>query len=98
MTTVYRLIHIKVDPSQIEQAEKLWKAECSQLMIRQPGCRSERLLKCLDEPGEYISYSEWDDEQSIDRYRGSNDHKQIQQQAMALQGARANVKRYVSVS
>ena len=29
-------------------------------MIQQKGCLSEKLLKCRDRPGEYISYSEWD--------------------------------------
>jgi heme-degrading monooxygenase HmoA len=91
---VIRLIHVKVEPSQSVEAERLWKQDCAPLMIRQSGCRSERLLKCLDEPGEYISYSEWDSQDAIDRYRASEDHKKIQAHARAIQGAKASVKRY----
>ncbi len=65
--SVIRLIHTRVDPSELEHAERIWKTECAPLMIRQPGCLSEKLLKCETEPGEYISYSEWEVEQDIQR-------------------------------
>lgn len=94
---IIRLIHVKVDPSQIAEAERIWNEDCAPLMIRQPGCTSERLLKCIDDPGEYISYSEWESQQAIDRYRESDDHKTIQSHAQALQGAHAVVKRYETV-
>ena len=48
----------------------------------------------MDSPGEYISYSEWESQEDIDRYRESDDHQKIQSHARALQGARAVVKRY----
>lgn len=95
---VIRLIYVKVDPSQCDEAERIWKADCAPLMIKQDGCRTERLLRCLDEPGEYISYSEWDDGAAIDKYRASDDHKKIQEHSRNLQGARATVKRYDTVS
>lgn len=91
---IVRLIHVNVDPGQIQEAERIWKEDCSPLMIRQKGCVSEQLLKCMDSPGEYISYSEWEAQEDIDRYRESGDHQAIQSHARALQGARAVVKRY----
>jgi heme-degrading monooxygenase HmoA len=94
---IVRLIHVKVDLGQTAEAEKIWKENCAPLMIRQPGCLSEQLLKCIDAPGEYISYSEWDRQEAIDRYRASDDHKQIQSHARTLQGAQAVVKRYQAV-
>ena len=96
--SICRLIHIRVDPSQCAEAERIWKQDCAPLLNRQQGCLSEQLLKCLDAPGEYISYSEWEDQAAIDRYRQSTDHKTIQSHAQALQGARAEVKRYDVVS
>ena len=92
--SIVRLIHVNVDPSQAGEAERIWQEDCAKLMIRQPGCISEQLLKCIDAPGEYISYSEWESQEDIERYRQSDDHKVIQQHARALQGARAVVKRY----
>jgi heme-degrading monooxygenase HmoA len=94
---IVRLIHVKVDPSQTGEAERIWKEDCAPLMITQPGCLSEQLLKCMDAPGEYISYSEWETQEDIDRYRDSDDHKLIQSHSRGLQGAKAEVKRYEAV-
>jgi len=92
--SVVRLIHVNVDPGQIAQVEGIWRKDCAPLMIRQKGCLSEQLLKCVDAPGEFISYSEWESEADIDAYRKSDAHKKIQDHARALQGARAVVKHY----
>ena len=93
--TVARLIYVKVNADQVAEAERIWKQECAPLMIQQPGCLSEELLKCLDEPGEYISYSEWQDQESIDRYLASDAHEEIRRHTRGLQsGERPVVKRY----
>jgi heme-degrading monooxygenase HmoA len=55
---------------------------------------SEKLLECVDAPGEFISYSEWENQASIDKYRSSEDHSDIQKHARSLQGGQASVKRY----
>ena len=91
---VTRLIHVKVRPDQATEAEKIWREECAPLMSASPGCLAEQLLKCLEEPGEYISYSEWEDEAAIERYRESEAHQEIQRHSRRLQGAQAIVKTY----
>jgi heme-degrading monooxygenase HmoA len=92
---VLRLIYVTVDPARIGEAERIWKAECAPLMIRQPGCLSEQLLKCVDAPGEMISYSEWADQPSIDAYLASVAHDEIRRHARSLQSSgRPVVKRY----
>ena len=58
------------------------------------GCLSEELLKCVENPGEYISYSEWESQEKIDRYRESKAHEDIKQHTRRLQGERPIVKRY----
>jgi heme-degrading monooxygenase HmoA len=64
-------------------------------MIQQPGCLSEELLKCIDAPGEYISYSEWDSDQSIARYLKSAAHEEIKRHARSVPSERpVSVKRY----
>jgi quinol monooxygenase YgiN len=91
---IVRLIFVTVKPDQVQQAVGLWKNHCAPLMIKQPGCLSEKLLECADAPGEFISYSEWDSQASIDKYRASEAHTEIQNHARGLQGGRATVKRY----
>jgi heme-degrading monooxygenase HmoA len=91
--SIIRLIHIKIDPSETEKALQVWKSECAPLMIQQKGCISEKLLRCRD-AHELISYSEWDSEADIERYRGSDAHQQIVRHARALKGSKAEVKLY----
>lgn len=91
---IVRLIYVTVKPDQVDQAVDLWKNHCAPLMIQQPGCLSEKLLQCVDAAGEFISYSEWDTQENIDKYRSSQAHAEIQRHARGLQGGRATVKRY----
>jgi len=88
--SIIRLIHIKIDPSESDNAVRVWKTECAPLMIQQKGCVSEKLLRCKDAP-EFISYSEWESEAAIAAYRNSKAHKEIVRHARALKGAKAEV-------
>ena len=89
--SIIRLIHIKIDPSETEAAERIWKTECATLMISQKGCISEAVA-CAD--GEFISYSEWETEADIERYTNSAAHKQIVSHTRSVKGASAVVKLY----
>jgi heme-degrading monooxygenase HmoA len=91
--SIIRLIHIRIDPSEMKKALEIWKQECAPLMIQQKGCISEKLLQCRDAP-ELISYSEWDSEADIELYRASDAHKEIVRHARGLKGAEAVVKLY----
>ena len=91
---VVRLIHVKVSSQACAEAERIWREDCAPLMIKQTGCLSEKLLKCRDVTGEYISYSEWQDDAAVEKYRQSKDHDTIQQHSRKLQGAQAVVKLY----
>jgi heme-degrading monooxygenase HmoA len=44
--------------------------------------------------GEFISYSEWNSEADIDRYKNSDAHKEIVRHTRGLKGASAVVKLY----
>ena len=91
--SIVRLIHITIDPSEKEKAEQIWKTECAPLMIQQQGCISEKLLR-LRTGGEFISYSEWETEQDIERYLASEAHKEIVRHARGLKGTHVVVKLY----
>ena len=92
---IARLIYVTVPPEQMAQAERIWKQQCAPLMIQQPCCLSEELLKCIDAPGEYISYSQWENQAVIDRYLASPAHEEIRSHTRGLQGgSRPVVKRH----
>lgn len=95
---IIRLIYVQFPPEQAERAEANWKEKCAPLMIRQPGCLSEELLRCTDNPGEMISYSEWDDEKSIENYLASDDHQEIKRHNRNITNANVSVKHYRMVS
>lgn len=92
--SVVRMIYVKVNPSATAAAERVWKEDCAPLMIKQPGCLSEKLLKSDDEPGEYISYSEWEDQAAIESFRKSKEHDVIIAHSDKLAGAKSEVKTY----
>ena len=91
--SIVRLIHITLDPSEVENAVRVWKTECAPLMIQQKGCISEKLLRCSS-AHEFISYSEWDSEADIVTYTNGDAHKEIVRHTRALKGSKAVVKLY----
>ena len=91
---VIRIIHVTFPPDQAQKAERNWMESCAPIMIRQSGCRSEELLRSKDNPGEYISYSEWDSEDSIKAYLASEAHQEIKLHNSNITGARVEVKHY----
>jgi heme-degrading monooxygenase HmoA len=92
------MIYVHFAPEQAQLAQRNWKDKCAPLMIRQPGCLSEELLQCTDDPGGLISYSEWDKEESIEKYLQSDDHQEIKQHNRNISGAQVTVKHYQMVS
>ena len=95
--SIIRMIITTVPPEFAAQAEHNWKDFCAPLMIRQPGCLSEKMLRCETVPGEYISYSEWEDEACIQQYLASPDHQEIKRHNTNIRGAKVVVKHYTLV-
>jgi heme-degrading monooxygenase HmoA len=95
---IARLIYVTVAPSDAGEAERLWKQDCAPIMIQQEGCLSEELLRCTDAPGEYISYSEWQDEPAIQRYDGSEAHRQIEERTKRLKVTSPPVTKHYQVA
>lgn len=91
---IIRMIETTVPSDQSATAERNWKEKCAPLMIKQPGCVSEELLRCKETPGKYISYSEWDSEQSIQIYLQSADHQEIKRHNRNITGAQVFVSHY----
>ena len=74
---IARMIFVKVAPDQIDQAIEEWKNVCAPLMISQPGCLSEELLECNENPNEFISVSNWESMEAIHAYRTSEAHEKV---------------------
>ena len=94
MANILRFIIVKASPDKAAEIERLWKQECGPLMIKRPGCLREELLRCREDPGEYISVSEWESQKAIDDYRVSPEHEEIKRHARGATGMAATVKTY----
>lgn len=92
---IVRMIHVTVPQDQLDEARQLWKEHCAPLMIKTTGCLSEQFLACHESPGEMISMATWENQGDIDRYRQSDEHREIQRRTRELlKGASAVVKTY----
>ncbi len=86
---IARMIYVKVAPEQIQEAIDDWKEVCAPIMISQPGCLSEELLACNEEPDEFISLSNWESMEAIAAYRSSEAHERVKH---STRGIKADVK------
>jgi heme-degrading monooxygenase HmoA len=92
---ITRMIIVNVPKDKAAEAERLWKQECAPLMIKQEGCVSEEFLRGRENPGEFISLSAWENQAAIDKYRGSEAHKDIQKHTRGLMNvSKVEVKTY----
>jgi|SRR5688500_8012718 heme-degrading monooxygenase HmoA len=92
---ITRMILVNVPQDKAAEAERMWKEECAPLMIKRPGCLTEQFLRGREDPGEFISLSTWENQEAIDRYRESPEHKEIQRHTRGLMGvAKVQVKTY----
>ena len=94
MPNITRFIVVKASPDKAAEIERLWKTECGPLMLKRPGCLSEELLRCIEDPGEYISVAEWESQQAIDAYLASPEHQEIKRHTRGVTGIAAAVKTY----
>ena len=92
---ITRMIIVTVPEAKVAEAERLWKQECSALMIKQPGCVSEEFLRNRDNQGEMISVQKWQSQEAIDKYRASAAHQEILKHTRGLMGvSKVEVKNY----
>ena len=94
MSTILRFIIVKTTPDRAAEVERMWNKECGPLMRKRPGCLREELLRCIEEPGEYISVAEWQNQKAIDDYRASPECQEIKQHTRGAAGMAATIKTY----
>jgi quinol monooxygenase YgiN len=92
---IIRMIIVTVPSEKAAEAERIWKVGCAPVMIQQPGCLSEQLLRSSDNPGEIISLQSWRDQKSVDLYRAGPGHQEILRHTRGLMGvSNVEVKNY----
>jgi heme-degrading monooxygenase HmoA len=94
MSHIVRFIVVKASPDKCAEIERVWNQECGPLMRRLPGCISEELLHCVEDPSEYISVAEWESRQAIDAYLASPEHQEIKRHTRGITGVSVAVKTY----
>ena len=97
MAHVVRHGVVKAPVTKSAEIERLWKQECAPLMIKQPGCVREELLRGLDDPERFVSVAEWSGQDAINRYLASPAHEEIKQLTRAITGAAATVHTFAVV-
>jgi heme-degrading monooxygenase HmoA len=98
MSNITRFIVVKASPDKAAEIERLWKTECGPLMRKVPGLVNEELLRCTDEPGEFISVAEWESRKAIDAYLASPEHQEIKRHTRGISGVTVTVKNYEVVA
>jgi heme-degrading monooxygenase HmoA len=94
VSTILRFIIVKTTADRAADVERIWAKECGPLMRKRSGCVREELLRCLEEPGEFISVAEWESQKAIDDYRASAECERIKQHTRGTTGMAATVKTY----
>jgi quinol monooxygenase YgiN len=94
MAPIARHIVVQAPPEKAGEIERLWKQDCGPLMAKQPGCLREALLRCREDPNEFISVAEWESQAAIDAYLNGPAHETIKQHTRGLTGMAATVKTY----
>ncbi len=91
---IVRLIFVHTKPELAGEVERVWRGDCAPLMVKQPCCLSGKLLQCLDAPGDYISYAEWDSMENIERYLAGSAHQEIVDHSRKLRTEKPVVRNY----
>lgn len=92
---ITRMIIVTVPGDRAAEAQALWKKDCAPIMIQQPGCLGEQLLRNRDNPGEIISLQTWEDIKWIEAYRASPAHQEILRHTRSLMGvSKVEVRNY----
>ena len=97
MSNILRFVVVKVTADKAADVERIWKQNCGPRMIMRSGCVREELLRCREDPGEYISVSEWESQEAIDNYLASAEHEEIKQHTRGAAGMAAIVKTYALI-
>jgi heme-degrading monooxygenase HmoA len=67
---------LQIDPTQCEGFERTYR-DVVHILQRQPGYQSERLMRSLEDPGQYILAVEWDSKEDHLRFIDAPDYPDL---------------------
>ncbi len=73
---IIRLVKMAVRPDQTGEFERVY-SEVKGIVRAMPGCRSLELLHDLHDSGLFFTWSLWDDESALERYRNSETYRSV---------------------
>ena len=80
---IVRIVKLTFQQNKLAEFENIFHS--SKTKIRnQPGCQHLELLKDIDKPNIYMTYSYWDNPQDLEDYRNSDLFKSIWKETKAL--------------
>lgn len=80
---LFRLVRMRFQPDQVETFLHLYAAAASTI-ASQPGCLSVQLVRQMDDPASFATWSVWESVEALDRYRASPFFVQFWPQVKAL--------------
>lgn len=78
-----RLVRMRFQPSHVDQFLALY-ATMRPAIVSQPGCLSVQLVRELDDPASFATWSTWESTAALDAYRTSAFFRQYWPQVRAL--------------
>jgi quinol monooxygenase YgiN len=78
-----RLVRMRFRPDAVDTFLALYE-RASPTIQRQPGCRSVQLVRQIDDPAAFATWSVWDDAAALDAYRTSDFFRSFWPEVKAL--------------
>ena len=67
---IIRIVKMEFNPDQVEEFQSIFHATKEKIRS-QPGCQHLELLRDLNQPNVFMTYSYWDAEKDLNNYRNS---------------------------
>lgn len=68
---ITRIVKLSFHPEHIEEFIQMFK-ETQSKIENSPGCNSVRLMRDVNQPNQFFTYSKWDSEDDLNNYRHSD--------------------------
>ena len=78
-----RLVRMYFRPDEVERFLTMYE-QTRPIIASQPGCRSVQLVRQIDDPAAFATWSIWDDQAALDAYRRSEFFRSFWPEVRAL--------------
>ena len=92
-----RLTHLHFSPENVEKAKEVYISEIASAIRTQKGNKDVLFLESVENSGEFISYSLWENESDIREFEASNEYVKVINRVKEFV-SKAPVQKYFKVS